>query len=228
MIPALLLALAALPPTLARANPVQFHYESSDWAYWIENSGHGFATYANPAHRATLDFTLAAPLAANLGTSFTPVDVTAQVLSWSYEGGQPFTRASGDASSAYFSLWMWTGATGEILQNKFYISNAPITVPGIPSGVASTLYVDSGYVAPGLNGSGYLQERVDYPAYLRCQGVNLYGQPYCYAGSEGGSTSLQRGTWTMTELPGGIGSLPEPGSLSLVALGLLAAARRRA
>lgn len=219
-----LLAVAALQ---AQANPVTYHYEAAPWAYWIENSGHGFATYANPARLATLDFTVAAPLAANLGTAQAPVNVTGQLDSWVYDGGSASTRVgSATGASPSFSLYLWTGTAGEILESLFYIANAPITVAGLPIGTAASLYVDSGFVAAGsgYNASPYLQQRVDYPGYVRCQGTDLHGNPYCYAGSEGGYTSQARGAWTMATTAGGTDptrALPEPASLALVLAGLL-------
>lgn len=221
---ALLLALALVAAPAAQANPVTYHYEAAPWAYWIENSGHNFATYANPTRAATLDFTVAAPLAANLGSAQAPLNVTGLLDSWSYDGGSAAAQVDSRSASAYFSLYLWTGAAGEILESLFYIANAPVTVPGLPAGTAATLYVDSGFVAAGsgYNANPYLQERVDYPGYVRCQGYNLYGQPYCYAGSEGGYTSQARGSWTMSIANTGPAStVPEPGSLALVLAGLL-------
>lgn len=220
----LLLAATALP---ALANPVTYHYEAAPWANWFDNSGHGFATFADPTHKATLDFTVAAPLAANLGSGPAPVNVTGLLSSWAYDGGSASTQVgSATGASPYFSLYLWTGAAGEILESLFYIANAPITVAGLPAGTAATLYVDSGFVAPnsGYSASPYLQERVDYPGYMRCQGWDLHGNPYCYAGSEGGYTSQAGGSWSMQTLSDGTdptNTVPEPASLALVLAGLL-------
>lgn len=228
---AFLLALTTLAAsTAAQANPVTYHYEASPWVSWAENSGHGFATYANPTRSATLDFTLAAPLT-QMGGTFAPVNVTAQLLSWAYDGGQASTRVDSSSAMPYFSLYLWTDAAGGILQSQFYIHNAPVVVAGLPVATPTTMYVDSGYIAPGLNASGYLQERVDYPGYLRCQGYDLHMNPYCYAGSEGGYTNAGGGAWTMTALAATdpANTLPEPGgvALALAALGGLAWVRRR-
>jgi len=218
----LLLALAALAAPVAQANPVTYHFAASPWQTWMENSGHGFATYAGPQHGATLDFTLAGPLAANLGRVDAPLLITNLVQSWSFDGGQAATRVDSGTASAYFSLYVWTGAAGEILRSNYYINEAPITVSGVPAGnsSAATLYVDSGYIDPQYGGPGfYLQERVTYADLVRCQWI------YCYGGSEGGST-YSGGQWSAAEQQAGAdgsNSVPEPASLALCLVGLLAA-----
>lgn len=219
---ALLITLALLSAPAVQANPVTYHFEASAWQTWMENSGHGFATYAGPQHSATLDFTLAAPLAANLGQGSAPLLITNLLQSWSFDGGQAATRVDSGTASAYFSLYVWTGSTGQILRSNFYINNAPITVPGLPAGHASDalLYVDSGYIDSQYGGPGfYLQERVTYADLVRCQSI------YCYGGSEGGST-YSGGVWSAAEQQGGAldpNSVPEPASLALCLAGLLAA-----
>lgn len=219
---ALLIALAVLTAPAVQANPVTYHFEASAWQTWMENSGHGFATYAAPQHGATLDFTLAAPLAANLGQGNAPLLITNLLQSWSFDGGQAATRVDSGTAAAYFSLYVWTGASGQILRSNFYINNAPINVPGLPAGHSSeaALYVDSGYIDPQYGGPGfYLQERVTYADLVRCQSI------YCYGGSEGGST-YSGGMWSAAEQQGGAldpNSVPEPASLALCLAGLLAA-----
>lgn len=215
------LTLSALAP-LAQAGPVTYRYEAAPWSYWADNSGHNFPTFANPGHAASLEFTVAAPLAANLGSAPVPINVTSALTSWRYDGGQPFTTVDSASAASYFTLYLWTGAQGEILESKFYIANAPLTVPGLPASVHASLYVDSGWM-DSRYGQGYLQERVDYPDYVRCQGYNLYGQPYCYGGSEGGHNPLGGGRWTVTAatVNNPPGQLPEPGSLALALAGLL-------
>jgi hypothetical protein len=217
-----LTTLAALTAPDVQANPVTYHYEASAWQTWMENSGHGFATYAGPQHASVLDFTLAAPLAANLGRGDAPLLITNLLQSWSYDGGQAATRVDSTTASSYFSLYVWTGSAGEILRSNFYINEAPIHVQGLPPGTsgAATLYVDSGYIDSQYGGPGfYLQERVTYANFVRCQGQ------FCYGGSEGGST-YSGGQWSAAEQPGGApggNSVPEPTTLALCLAGLLAA-----
>ncbi len=219
---ALLIALAVLTAPAVHANPVTYHFAASSWQGWAENTGHGFATYAGPQHGASLDFTVAAPLAANLGAGNAPLLITTQLQSWSFDGGQAATHVSSATAAAFFSLYVWTGASGQILRSNFYINEAPITVPGLPAGAsnAATLYVDSGYIDSQYGGPGfYLQERVTYANFVRCQSI------YCYGGSEGGST-YSGGVWSAAEQQGGganANAVPEPGALTLCLAGLLAA-----
>lgn len=230
---ALSLACALTTGLSATAAPVTYHFDAGPWGGWADNSGHNFPTFANPVRAATLDFTLAAPLAANLGSGPSFYNVTSQLLAWSYDGGRDFTRVDSGSASPYFSLYLWTDSDGDIIGSRFYVASAPVTVPGLPSSAHASLYVDSGWLDPHY-GQAYLQERVDYNDYIRCQGFNLYGQPYCYGGSEGGATPLGGGLWTMSAVnadPQGPGrAVPEPASLALVSaatLGLACTRRRK-
>ncbi len=210
------LVLCAAP--LAQASTTTYTYTAPGGG-WYDAGGHGFALYnQSDASGIRFEFTTAAPIA-SVGNAYDAVDVTSQVLSWSYHGDSPFLNF-GSASSGAMTLLLTTLADGSIFFDKFYVGGA-VVIPGLEAYHSSFEGSSNGY-----------DQLILHSDYLRIFGYDLHGQPYYSGLGEYMSNQRGAGHWAMrtnADEPAP-GVVPEPASLALVLaagmLGALASRRR--
>jgi hypothetical protein len=190
----------------ALADTITYTYTGQDFLYFNAN---GEPQVYTTSDFVSGDFTLSAPLADSL-TSFTAIDP----LSFSFSDGVDTITSANSSASA--TIEVETNATGEI--TGWLIE---VEAPG--SIGVDQITTSDGYAA----NAGDVGVFGQYEDYYDCGGPVLCGRPYFADGYNVSSDGSSAGTWAVAE----VAATPEPGSLMLVAIGLLGGAafvRRRA
>jgi len=196
--------------------------------YWADSTGLNRQVYAGlDGSGFQFEFETAAPLI-NVGCGSIYCqqdDVRAQVLSWHYSGGSAFMKLGSDIGGTLTGLLLNTDATGNILNDRFYL-NGPVVIPGLEAYNSSLTQAHDGYDQQVLYS--------DYARFYLC-----LSPVYCLYPTlaEGMSNMRNSGSWTMTTAlntaptvgPVSPSAIPEPESyaLLLAGLGLMGVGARR-
>ena len=161
----------------------------------VNNSVGGYGvTYVGAHTPLTFDFTLAAPLAANLG----PTDVVAQALSYRASGGQAESTITNlDYVGGFKQIELSTNALGAITTFHFHVVGQNLVLPNAPN------FLDFNF--QGFNGALSAENLLFY----RNDAHFNYGNADCAnANCGGGGFTVQLG-----------GGVPEPATWALMVMG---------
>ena len=172
----------------------------------------GIVNYVGLHSAMTFEFTIASPLAANLGS----VELKASALSWTASAGLPTsTITSGDPHASLGRLRLTTDATGAITHFFIVVSATDPALPtrliqGQPYGVSPSFLFDHA-VGPGADSVRFIED--------------AFGQNT--GGAVCGTTCGQAGTFVLVP-PAPAGGVPEPvlWGMLVAGFGLVGTARR--
>ena len=167
----------------AVAAPTTYHLSSVNPTNSV--SGYG-VTYVGATMPLTFDFTVAAPLAANLA----PADIIGQVLSYTASGGQAESTITDlDYVGSFKQITLATDASGNITNFNFHVVGENLVLPNAPN------FLDFSFA--GFNGALTSEHLLFY----RADAHFSYGVVDCAnagCGTQSGFTVLSS---TDTEVP---------------------------
>jgi hypothetical protein len=188
----------------AVATPTTYHLSSVSPTNSV--SGYG-VTFVGANIPLTFDFTVAAPLAANLA----PADIIAQVLSYKASGGQAESTITDlDYVGSYKQIELATDAQGNITDFHFHVVGQNLVLPNPPN------YLDFSFA--GSDGNLSSEDLLFYRADRQFN----YGAVDCAnanCGTNSGFTVLSNSDVTVPE--------PSTWTLLIVGFGMAVAVLRR-